>query len=103
MVIVRAAGEADQEAIRSIYNDAVLHTTATFDTSERTPEQQRQWYASHKKNHPVIVAERAGEVVGWASLSSWSDRCAYDGTVEVSVYIHPASRGQGIGRTLLEE
>ena len=41
-------------------------------------------------------------VVGWASLSPWSDRCAYDTTVEVSVYIHHDFRGQGIGSTLLE-
>ena len=56
----------------------------------------------HKKNHPVFVAEERGKIVGWSSLSPWSDRCAYDTTVEVSVYIHKDHRGKGIGSDLLE-
>ena len=85
-----------------IYNDAVIHTTATFDTEQRSIESQMEWFRKHKKNHPVFVAEKNNEIVGWASLSPWSDRCAYDTTVEVSVYIHKIFRGQGIGSKLLE-
>ena len=85
-----------------IYNEAVEHTTATFDTEKRSIEKQMEWFKKHKINHPIIVADEGGTIKGWASLSPWSDRKAYDGTVEVSVYVHHDQRGKGIGKKLLE-
>ena len=102
MINIRTATDADQEAILDIYNEAVLNTTATFDTDPRTNVRQLEWFRSHKKNHPVLVAEEEGIITGWASLSSWSDKKAYDGTVEVSVYVHSEHRGKGIGKKLLQ-
>ncbi|HQO86642.1 MAG TPA: N-acetyltransferase family protein, partial [Bacteroidia bacterium] len=46
--------------------------------------------------------ENDGVLSGWASLTAWSDRCAYNGTAEVSVYVHKEHRGRGIGKALLE-
>jgi L-amino acid N-acyltransferase len=100
-VDVRTAGEADAESIVAIYNDAVATTVATFDTEPRSLEDQRRWLREHPKPYVVLVAEQAGEVIGWASLSRWSDRRAYDGTAEVSVYVHARHRGAGVGRVLL--
>ena len=51
----------------------------------------------------MIVAEVQGEVVGWASLSRYSDRLAYEKTAEISVYVKDGFRGRGIGRKLMEE
>jgi L-amino acid N-acyltransferase len=61
-----------------------------------------QWFRNHDAAHPVIVGLIDNNVVGWASLSKWSDRCAYDGTAEVSVYVHKDFRDKGIGKRLLE-
>jgi len=97
----RPAREADTPALAGIYNEAVLTTVATFDTEPRTLEGQRDWLRHHDARHPVIVAESEGEVVGWASLSPWSDRRAYDGTAEVSFYVRSDQRGRGFGRALL--
>jgi L-amino acid N-acyltransferase len=102
MINIRPANEKDQPEILDIYNEAVLNTTATFDTEPRSHVAQMEWFKKHKKNHPVFVAEEDGEIVGWSSLSPWSDRCAYDTTVEVSVYIHKDHRGKGLGKKLLE-
>jgi len=49
----------------------------------------------------VLVAAARSTVYGWASLSRWSDRPAYDSSVEVSVYVAKEHRGKGIGRKLL--
>ena len=103
MLSIRPATEADQQAIMDIYNESVVNNTATFDTEVRTPEKQMEWFRNHKKNHPVVVGEKDGRVIGWASLSPWSDRCAYDTTVEVSVYVHKDYRKQGLGRKLVDK
>ena len=91
MLNIRPATEEDQLEIMEIYNDAVENTTATFDTEKRRLDKQLDWFNKHKSNHPVIVGEENGIVKGWASLSPWSERKAYDGTVEVSVYVTSSS------------
>lgn len=102
MINIRTATLNDQPSILEIYNEAILNTTATFDTSPRTIEKQIEWFNNHMKNHPIFIAEENNTIVGWASLSPYSDRCAYDTTVEVSVYIHHEHRGKKIGSQLLE-
>lgn len=102
MINIRTAKLKDQPSILEIYNEAILNTTATFDTSPRTMEKQIEWFNNHKQNHPIFIAEENNTIVGWASLSPYSDRCAYDTTVEVSVYIHHNHRGKKIGSQLLE-
>lgn len=99
---IRDAAIADLPAIFEIYNEQALHGTATFDTEPRVLPRDEAWLtARDSKRHPVIVAEVEGRVVGWGSLSQWSNRCAYARAVEESVYVHEDYRGRGIGRTIL--
>jgi phosphinothricin acetyltransferase len=65
-------------------------------------EEQEEWLGNHDEKHPILVATRGGEVVGWGSLSSHNDRCCYQNTVEDSVYVKKELRGGGIGTKLLE-
>ena len=102
MLTIRQASVNDMGVVTNIYNDAILNTTATFDTEIKSIENRVQWLNQHSAMNPVIVAELDGAVVGWASLSKWSDRCAYDTTAEVSVYVHKDFRDRGIGKKLLE-
>jgi L-amino acid N-acyltransferase len=99
---IRRAEPADATAIADIYNEAILTTTATFDTETKTVDERRLWLQSHDERHPVLVALVDGNVVGWASLSKWSDRCAYADTAETSFYVKSDFRGRGIGRQLKE-
>jgi L-amino acid N-acyltransferase YncA len=103
MLTVRRATLEDLGAISEIYNDAILKTAATFDTQPKDLEEQRIWFSDHGSKYPILVAEQNALVVGWASLSKWSDRCAYSDTAEVSLYVREEYRGKGIGRKLLEE
>ena len=89
--------------ITSIYNEAILHTVATFDTEPKTFEEMKTWFKKHDQKHPLLVAEQKGLIVGWASLSEWSDRCAYSETAEISLYVRKEHQGSGIGRKLLQE
>jgi phosphinothricin acetyltransferase len=99
-VVIRRATVDDVPAITEIYNEAVLTTTATFDTEVRTVADRRAWFEAHDERHPVLVAEVDGRVAGFASLTRWSDRKAYDETAETSFYVCAASRGRGVGRKL---
>ena len=102
MLTIREAKLLDLGAITEIYNEAILKTVATFDTETKTLEEQESWFAEHGPKYPLIVAELDGHVVGWASLSRWSDRCAYSDTAEGSLYVKEEYQGKGIGRKLLE-
>ncbi len=99
---IRKATARDLAAIMEIYNEAIRNTTATFDTQPKTAEEQKEWFEEHDAKHPLLVAEQAEGIVGWASLSRWSDRCAYSGTAEVSLYVKEGCRGKGIGKALLK-
>jgi L-amino acid N-acyltransferase len=102
-VTIRRATNADVPAITGIYNEAILNTDATFDNETKTAAEQEIWFKRHDAKHPVLVAVHDSEVVGWASLSEWSSRCAYAGTAELSVYIGAEHRNRGIGKRLMEE
>ena len=97
---IRRAVPADVEAITAIYNEAILTTTATFDTEPKTAAERLEWLKAHDERHPILVAVVEVTIAGWASLSRWSDRPAYDDTAETSFYVRSEYRGRGIGRML---
>jgi len=92
---------ADAEAIRQIYNIEVTGSTATLDLVPRSPEEQANWMVAHSGVYPVIVADEAGAVVGFACLSPYRPRPGYATAVEDSIYVAAEHRGKGIGRELL--
>lgn len=102
MLKIRDAKIDDLSAITEIYNDAILNTVATFDTQPKTVEEQKVWFGNHNSRFPLIVAEDNGLIIGWASLSMWSDRWAYSDTAEISLYVRERYRGKGIGKKLTE-
>ena len=102
LVIIRRAALEDVTAIADIYNEAILTTAATFDIDPKTVQERTTWFQAHDDRHPVLVAVADEKVVGWASLTHWSDRRAYDDTAETTFYVHSRYRGQGIGRELKE-
>lgn len=103
MVEIARATLSDLPALTAIYNKAVAESVATFVSKPRTDEEQLAWFGSHGEKHPVVVARADGEIVGWASLNVFIARCAYERTVEDSVYVKDGWRGRGVGRQLLSK
>src|SRR4030095_9373714 len=99
-ISIRRAKPADVPDITAIYNEAIATTVATFDTEPKSVDDRMAWLESHGERHPVLVAVVNGKVVGWRSLTRWSDRSAYDDTAETSFYVHSTQRGRGVGRAL---
>jgi L-amino acid N-acyltransferase len=102
-IIIRTATLADAGAILEIYNREVLETTATFDLVPRTLEQQQAWLSARSGAFAAIVAvdEITRQVVGFAALSPYKERAAYNTTVENSVYVRRDAGGRGVGKALM--
>ncbi len=100
---IRDATEADLPAIFAIYNDAVHNSTATWDLTEVAPAEQIEWLAEHQSPYSALVAEAAGVVVGWGSLSQYRPKPGYRFTVEDTIYIRDDWQRRGLGRALLDE
>lgn len=100
---IRPAVAGDLPAINAIYNHYVLSSTATYQTRPMSPQERAAWFAKHDGLHPVIVAERDGLIVGWASLGEFHKREAYRNSVESSVYVRHDQRRLGVGKALLAD
>ncbi len=100
---IRAATEKDLPEILEIYNEVILHTTAVYDYTAHTLEMRKEWFRSRQEQGlPVLVAEEAGKVLGFASFGPFRAWAAYQYTVENLVHVHSEHRGKGVARQLME-
>jgi phosphinothricin acetyltransferase len=105
MTIIQCEHQRHAAQILSIFNEAIVNSTALYDYKPRTQEMMRAWFeAKAKGNFPVIgVQGDDGELMGFASFGSFRAWPAYKYSVEHSVYVDARFRGRGVGRRLLEE
>lgn len=101
-VTIRPSQESDIATITEIYSHAVLHGTASFEIEPPSAaDMAARRSALIAGGFPYIVAEVNGAVAGYAYAGAYRARPAYGATVEDSVYVDPARKGLGIGKTLL--
>jgi len=94
----RSASVADAPAIARIYNEGIEDRVATFETNPRSEADIAAWFDGF---HPVVVVENDGEVIAFASTSTYRPRACYNGVAEFSVYVARQRRGHGAGRTAM--
>jgi L-amino acid N-acyltransferase YncA len=100
---VRDATTADAAGCAAVYAPYVLGTAASFETEPPVPEEMAHRIESARRSHAWVVAERAGEVVGYAYATAYKPRPAYRWTCEASVYVAGGHHRGGVGRTLYDE
>ena len=96
---IREMRALDWPAVSQIYADGIATGHATFETS--VPD-YTTWDKAHT-HECRLVAEDGHKLLGWVALSPVSGRCVYGGVAEVSVYNAKNTRGQGIGKALMEQ
>ena len=73
---------------------------ATFEVRPRSVDDVRGWFDEW---HPIVVVEEDGQIVAFASTSTYRPRDCYAGIAEVSVYVAREFRRRGAGRIALSE
>lgn len=102
--MIRNVQLSDAKRIAEIYNPYIKDTIITFEeelVTERDIAERIRYITT--KNFPYIVYEENGNVVGYAYLSNWRTRSAYDITLETSVYIDEKAQAKGLGSILYAE
>ncbi len=95
---------SDVPAITAIYRPYVDDTVITFETEPPSEAAMAERFGKLLElSHPLIIAERGGEAIGYAYASFYRPRAAYRFTCEDSIYLRQDAVGQGIGGRLLDE
>ena len=104
MTMIRPSRDEDIAAITAIYAHHVLNGTGTFEVDPPSVADMTSRRADVlAKGLPFIVAEEAGQVIGYAYCTWFKPRPAYRFSAEDSIYLAPGVHGKGIGRALLAE
>lgn len=99
----RNATLSDLPTIVSIYNSTIASRMVTADTAAVTVDDKLEWFNKHQpKTRPLWVVETDEKIIGWVSFNNFYGRPAYEGTAELSIYIHPDARGKGYGKKILQ-
>lgn len=91
------AAHADE--VLAIYQAGIDEGNATFETAAPS---WPAFDAAKLPEHRFTAVDERDTVLGWVAATKVSDRCAYAGVVEHSVYVHPGARGCGVASALLK-
>lgn len=103
MFTLRPATSADAPALTAIYAHYVTHTAVSFEY--KTPsvaEFSARMEQVRAHQLPYLVAEAEGQLLGYAYAAPFSERPAYLPSVELTIYLAPSSKRQGLGRALYQ-
>ena len=100
----RIAEQQDLEKIVATYNSTVASRLVTADLEPVSVESKQAWFDAHDAlKRPLWLVTIDTTYAGWMSFNSFYGRPAYDGTVEVSIYIEEWARGRGSGKMCLDK
>ncbi len=97
---IRLAQPDDAEALLQIYAYYVEHTAISFEFDVPSKEEFRARIETTLMRYPYLVAQRGGQIVGYAYAGTFKPRPAYDRSVETTIYLAKDCKNQGIGKTL---
>lgn len=99
-VLIRRASEEDAQAILDVYAPYIKNTAITFEYEVPSLEEFRERIRSTLKKYPYLVAEKEGEILGYAYTGAFVGRAACDWSVETSIYLKETGTKMGVGKML---
>ncbi len=102
MISIRTATEDDAEELLAIYAPYVEQTAITFEYDVPSEDEFRKRISHTLEKYPYLVAEENGKIAGYAYVSPFKERAAYDWSVETSIYVDMTQKRKGIGRLLYD-
>ncbi len=99
--MIRMAALSDAQQFAEIYNPYIETTMVTFEEKPLSREQFEKRMEGIMKKYPWIVYEEEGKVLGYAYLSAFNPRSAYDWTADLAIYVDRKEKGKGIGSKLM--
>lgn len=102
-ITIRGATPEDAPSIQAIYAPMVEQSIASFEEAAPSIEEMAGRIAGTLKAYPYLVAERNGQIVGFAYAGQHRTRGAYRWSVDVSVYVASGGRRIGLGRALYHD
>ena len=97
---IRVATLEDAKTLVEIYTPYVEKTVITFEYEVPSVEEFKGRMAHVLEKYPYLVAERDGEIVGYAYAGEFKSRAAYDWAVETTVYVREDQKKSGVGKAL---
>jgi len=97
---IRIAEISDAAVIQAIYAPMVERTVISFELEPPSVEEMAKRIDSILPTYPYLVAERGGQVIGYAYASQHRAREAYRWSVDVTVYVAPEAHRSGVARAL---
>lgn len=96
------ATEADLPFIVDVYNSTIASGEVTADTNPVTVDARLQWFRQHnEQSRPLWIVLDENKQIGWVSFKDFYGRPAYNGTAEISIYLHESYRKRGLGKSIL--
>jgi len=99
-MLIRAATTDDAPALSEIYRPIVANTTISFELKPPTAAEMKARILEIGARYPWLVAVEGTKAIGYAYASPHRRRAAYASSVDVSVYVAEAARGNGVGQAL---
>ncbi len=101
---LRPATPEDAAALARVYNHYIENTVVTFEETPVSPADMTSRLSEIRDaEFPWLVADRDGDVAGFAYAGPWKGRCAYRHSAEITVYLDPQQVGRGLGSQLYAE
>ncbi|KFF48064.1 acetyltransferase [Gammaproteobacteria bacterium MFB021] len=105
MTPIECQFDAHGDAVMTIFNDAILNTTALYEYQPRTLDFIEQWFhTKHEGDLPIlgVLDDASGRLMGFATYGPFRPQAAFRYCVEHSVYVDRDYRGRGVARCLME-